>query len=559
MEAVMRARRSRCCVAALPSLVVQVLRSAAGAARGFPIALAVLPLFALRCLRYAALAARSLPISLAALPYLVLQALRQAAINARRRDRTARYVAWSALAGLASGAMLALAAAFVLFLWSVSLWPLALAMAAVLIVPVAAPAAIRHIFVPAGFHRLAYQAALYSRPGPDPAAHALCIAAWASRNTTATAWVEARRDARRPLGDAEITTTAFLAAARGDDATARELLRSLTMIVEDHPAVRELAGEWLACDAAERGAWGELCDHVAAARWPATPLGFLLEGIAARHTGAAGAPSAGELWARWITAPRRGVTRALVIEAIAAAPPARREPADPAGAEAAASDATPLPSAVAAHLAVEAQPVTADSLAFAVRAWDTALADATTRTWLARRALELDAPSGAVDRAINDVASAVTDELARIAEAARLGAPPGAHGPVGGSLVRRLRHGRLDALEAAFSRWAERRNDNTRHPSIDEWREFIALRTAYTAAITAGGLELRRLAFPHAFSKGSNMAAWLWNKREEYALSHAISRWLLDEALAVGDTEAIELGHRNCALAVPTRLGRIST
>jgi hypothetical protein len=98
-----------------------------------------------------------------------------------------------------------------------------------------------------------------------------------------------------------------------------------------------------------------------------------------------------------------------------------------------------------------------------------------------------------------------------------------------------------------------------RHPSIDEWREFLALWAAYTAAITAGGIDLRRLAFPHAFAKGSNMAAWLWNKREEYALSHAISRWLLAEALAVGDAEAIELGHRNCALAVPTRLGRISS
>jgi hypothetical protein len=53
------------------------------------------------------------------------------------------------------------------------------------------------------------------------------------------------------------------------------------------------------------------------------------------------------------------------------------------------------------------------------------------------------------------------------------------------------------------------------------------------------------------------MAAWLWNKREEYALSHAISQWLLAEALVVGDSEAIELGHRNCSLTVPTRLGQI--
>ena len=192
-----------------------------------------------------------------------------------------------------------------------------------------------------------------------------------------------------------------------------------------------------------------------------------------------------------------------------------------------------------------------------MRAWDAALADAATRSWLAHRALELDAPVGAVERAIHEVAGAVTDDLARRAEAAGLGAPADAIGPVGNGLIRRLRHGRLDALEAAFSRWADRRHDNTPHPPIDEWREFIALWTAYTAAVTAGGIELRRLAFPHAFSKGSNMAAWLWNQREEHALSHAISKWLLAEALVVGDAEAIELGHRNCVLTVPTRLGRI--
>jgi hypothetical protein len=506
--------------------------------------------------------------SFAALPYLVLQWLRQAAINARRRDRTGRYLVWSALAGLASAAMLVLAAAFASLLWWAGLWYLALAMVAVLIVPVVAGPLIRTVLVPAGWHRLAFHAAQYSRPGTDPVAYALCVAAWASRTPSAAAWVEAQRDARgRPLGDAEIAATALLAAGRGDVATARELLRSLAMIVENHPAVRELAGEWLACDAAERGAWDELV-ATAARGWPATPLGFLLEGIAARHTGAAGAPSANELWGRWLLAPRRRTTHPLVLAALAAAPaPAPREAAggaaDPAPSEPAAPG-SPLPgtaAAVAAHLAVSAAPITVERLTAAVRAWDAALADPTTRAWLARRALELDAPAGAVDRALHDVAGAVTDDLARRAEAAQLGAPPGPHGPVSSGLARLLRHGRLDALEAAFARWADRRHDGAaaHHPAIDEWREFVALWTAYNAAVAAGGLELRRLAFPHAFGKGSNMAAWLWNKRDEYAVSHAISKWLLDEALAVGDTEAIELGHRNCALSVPTRLGRITS
>jgi len=191
-----------------------------------------------------------------------------------------------------------------------------------------------------------------------------------------------------------------------------------------------------------------------------------------------------------------------------------------------------------------------------VRAWDAALADGATHAWLARRALELDAPLGAVDRALREVAATVTDELARRADAAQLGAPT-SPGPVGDALSRRLRHGRLDTLETGFARWAQRRHDGALRAPIDEWREFVALQAAYTAAIRAGGMELRRLAFPHAFSTGSNMAAWLWNARNEYALSHAISKWLLGEALVVGDAEAIELGHRNCRLSVPTRLGNV--
>ena len=55
------------------------------------------------------------------------------------------------------------------------------------------------------------------------------------------------------------------------------------------------------------------------------------------------------------------------------------------------------------------------------------------------------------------------------------------------------------------------------------------------------------------------MAVWLWNTRNEYALSHAISKWLLGEALAVGDAEAIELCSRNVRLSVPTRTGDVKS
>ena len=492
-------------------------------------------------------------------PYFGLQWLRNRAVDERRRHRTWRYVAWSIVAGVANGLAIACAFAFIALLWFAQLYVIAVGLVITMMIPPLATTLIRLVLVPAGCARAAYHAALYARVSSDPAAFALCAAAWASRDGTSVAWVEAKRDQRKPLGDGEIAATALLAANRSDDATARALLRSLDMIVERHPIVRELAGEWLACDAAERGAWRELFDDAANARWPATPLGFLLEGIAARHLGAAGAPSALELWSRWLIAPRRRETLPLVREALAAVPPDAPPSGEPVPLAAASRDeASPplLAAAIAHQLAFETQPATPARLASTVAAWDTALADDATRSWLARRALELDAPLGAVDRAIADVAAAGTDDLTRLAEAAQLGAPSGAAGPVGHGLVRRLRHGRLDNLEAGFRHWAERRH-GAPHAAIDEWREFVALWTAYGAAVAAGGLDLRRLAFPQAFTQSSHMAAWLWNKREEYVISHAISKWLLAEAMLVGDTEAIELGHRNCALSVPTRLGRV--
>jgi hypothetical protein len=507
-----------------------------------------------------------------ALPFLLIWKLHQVALDARRKNRTGAYFAWSAVAAVTGTLLFAVGALLVFLFFYVGAWWLALILAGVMITPIAGPWLMRHVLVPLGAYRLAYYVGYAARPGKDPIAYGLVCAGWAlgaDPTGTGEVWISRRRDARQPLGDAEVVATAFISAARGDADTARTLLRSVLLLVEDHPTVRELAGEWLACDAAERGAWPELADDARNARYPATPLTWFLEGVAARRTNDENAPTMRELWARWLLAPKRRATREILVLASESAP-ARRESADDASTstemDAPPPDRAPLPRAIAAHLAFNTGNPSASPLhdperremvaAFGatVRAWDAALSDGATHAWLARRALELDAPLGAVDKALREVASVATNDLARIADAAQLGAPA-SHGPVGDALGRHLRHGRLDTLEAGFTRWANRRTDGEVHASIDEWREFVALKTAYTAAVEAGGLDLRRLAFPHAFSTGSNMAAWLWNARNEYPLSHAISKWLLSEALLVGDTEAIELGHRNCGLYVPTRDG----
>nr|HEX4313189.1 hypothetical protein [Kofleriaceae bacterium] len=499
-------------------------------------------------------------------PYLLFKKLHDYAIDARRRDRTWRYLAWSLAAGASAGVIIGATLSFAWLLILVHLWWLGIPFAVVLSVPMLEPILMRHVIVPMGWVRTAYRVAARSDPGKDSEAYALCAAAWAYAHRPRPAdeaWLIAARDKRTPLGDAEVVTTALMASARGDAATARALLRSVRDLVEVHPHVRELAGEWLACDAAERGAWADVHADADAAAWPASPLTYLLEGIAARRVGAPGAPGRRELYARWLLAPQRAVTWGLLADVDAA-----RAPGDPAPAATAAdADGAPgddlgpdrpaMPRAIAAHLAFVAARggSAAPAFAHAVRSWDEALADGELRAWIARRAFELDAPLGSAERVMRDVAESVVDELGRAADAAQLGAPAGI-GAVGGPLARQLRHGRLDSLEAGFRRWDDRRKYGDVRTATDEWREFVALRAAYETVSTAGGMELRRLAFPHAYTTGTSVAVWLWNTRSEYVLARAILAWLLDEAMAVGDTQAIETCTRNTRLPVPTRLGK---
>jgi hypothetical protein len=496
-----------------------------------------------------------------ALPYILIIRLHRLALDARRRDRTWRYYAYSVVAGLLASVLIAVAALAAWAMFYIGRWYLGIALIVLFVLPPLQPVISRHILVRFGLVRVSFWFAHFASMD-DSDAYGLCCAAWAHSvkpTPAGEAWITTRRDKRVPLGDAEIIVTALLAAGRGDADTTRQLMRSTAEMVENHPLVRELAGEWLAVDAVQRFAWAELYADAIAARWPASALTFFLEGCAARKLEAAGAPSAFEVRMRWLLAPYRRTT----LRVLAAVQPT----AAPRKVDAAASDphsmpppaidpAAALPRALAAHLELATEKPNRDRFAHTVSAWDAALVDGETQKWLAQRAIELDAPLGSVDRAIRDVATAVTDELARIADAASLAAPV-AHGPVGDALARRLRHGRLDALEAGFTRWEERRHNGGVRAPIDEWREWVALRSAYDAAVSTGGLELRRLAFPHAYTTGTSMAVWLWNTRNEYALSHAISKWLLGEALTVGDTEAIELCTRNVRLTVPTRTGDV--
>ncbi|MFT3700399.1 MAG: hypothetical protein QM831_45055 [Kofleriaceae bacterium] len=482
-----------------------------------------------------------------ALPFMILMRLHRYALDSRRKHRTWKHLGWSFVAGLTAAFLLTTAVLVTALLVYVGLWWLAVLLVAVFAVPIAQNLIVRHVTVPLGLVKTTFWVT-HLAVTDDSNAYGIVCAAWAYSHKPRPAdeaWITALRNTRKPLGDAEVVATALLASGRGDAETARQLMRSVLDLVEVHPAIRELAGEWLACDAAERGAWQELAADGDAARFPATALTYFLEGVAHAQAG----QRVPDLYVRWLFAPHRLATRKyLSLEPhITATATTEVVHADIASA---------LPRAVTAHVALTSTPPNQAALADVASAWDAALADEATRTWIARRALELDAPLGAADRALRDVTKAITDELGALAEQHKLGAPA-ARGMVGDALARRLRHGRLDSLEQGFSRWEDRRHATVSLAPIDEWREWIALRHQYDAAVAAGGLDLRRLAFPHAYKMGNSMGAYLWNTRNEYALSHAIFVWLYNEALAVGDTEAIEMLARNSRLAVSTRTGRV--
>ncbi|NVB77336.1 MAG: hypothetical protein HOV81_02990, partial [Kofleriaceae bacterium] len=249
-----------------------------------------------------------------AIPYILVIRLHRLALDARRRDRTWRYYGYSLAAGLLAGLLTSVALLVAWAMWQVGWWPLAILMLVLFALPPLQPVMMRHVLAPLGLVRTAFWAGHFVS-SDDSDAYGLTCAAWAyalKPSPEGELWITARREKRVPLGDSEIIVTALMATGRGDADTARQLMRSTAEMVENHPLVREVAGEWLAVDAVARGAWAELHADAIAARWPASSLTFLLEGIAARKVDAKRAPGSAELRVRWLLAPHRRATARLL-------------------------------------------------------------------------------------------------------------------------------------------------------------------------------------------------------------------------------------------------------
>ena len=423
----------------------------------------------------------------------------------------------------------------------------------------------RLVFIPLGMSRTArYLSSLSGFAwGTDRHGGGLIAGAWAilrqkQPDRAAIAALEKGRENATRLTAAQVVAAGLIAEARDDHSSARRLLESALEIgPKTTPAsVHALAREWLAADAASTGKWSRVAELASApdGRGRSTRVTRLLGATARRLIRQPGAPGDVTLWLRWLIAPRRRATLALVRRAVATGRTTSsgisRQPLR------LATSIQPdiYADALGSHVAVlnkcshrGAAALVASDLSSLAETWDRALVDPATRAMIMQRAAVLGARSG--ERAFAGLSESVADELTGLARSARLALadwrPEQLSSSVLADAQRQLKNQLIGEIELGFDGLQGRVSDRRAMSAMDEWREWVSLRALYQRGAALGGIELRRLAFPHVHHSVCRLAVWLWNERSEHLMANAMFRWLLSEAMAVGDSEAIELQSRN--------------
>ena len=429
------------------------------------------------------------------------------------------------------------------FLVTVALWPVA-----------------RFVLVPLGLVRAAYHVAYVSFRAKEERAGAALLAASlafhrkADFDAETAEWLEEKIQAQTGLRGAAIAAAAAMAAARGDKEGARALFESArTLDVSVCPSVaRHTAASWLAADAAARGAWGEVIE-IAGDPAGAGRSAKLLAGVARRLTGGLAAPGRAELLWLWATAPGWLGTFAIVERALSV--PDGEAPLDDDDDEDVVAPRAPdgdlLARALSAHVVLlSSKKVKPADVARVGRAFDAAFEDAALGVEVDERAALLGATrAGAVlGRLRADVETSLFELLK--SHHIALDDTVDELGDVAARAQRRLRDETLTVIEALSDAVRNRVNERRALSAIDEWREWSALRIAYQRGVTLGGPELRYLAFTKVHSDVCALAVWLFNERKEKAIANAMFRFLLDEATATGDQDAIALQTKNVGCGV---------
>ena len=412
-------------------------------------------------------------------------------------------------------------------------WTLGIAALCVLVVPWAFT---RYVLLPLGLARVAWGVMWFSfmmwqkdrRGGQNfAAAYAYCRSRRAN-----LPWLETQLRKTKRVGGGSIGAMALIAQLRGDDARARQLMKSVLTDLNERatPAtVLRLASEWVAADAAERGDWSDVIHFTSG---HSSRAGNFLRICARRfHTGAKPVHS---FWlvTRWLIAPRRRHTRALLQRALAIKVPPRI------------ADDAPTTSnsgrdALALHVEYmrDAAPRNVTPLA---RTWERALNDEDLRRRTLERAVRLDVDAAMhqqhfYDTVVLDLVAYVNDRGAKLR---------GELGELGRSVASRLREALLAELDDDRARLAARLADKRALASIDEWQEWLALQAKWERANELG-IDTRRVAHSMLHAVVCKQGVWLFNERKEWALANAMFAWLLAEANAVNDAAEITLQTKN--------------
>ncbi|MBL9101430.1 MAG: hypothetical protein JNL82_10765 [Myxococcales bacterium] len=392
-------------------------------------------------------------------------------------------------------------------------------------------------------------------------AGALALVSRRAHDEALATWLEGQLGERGKLGAAGVAAAGLIAASRGQRDAARDLMQGAAHWEHAAPAIaRVVAGEWLVIDAAERGDWRTVM-RLGVRDGIASPTTRFLAFAAARVRREAliGEPSATDVglrWMWWRSSGRAGL-RPLLTQALATPrvlyqrkppPPPPAEPSPPV-LDPAAYAGDPVAHAQALHALWSTTPElerqwTPTRAAELCKAWDAAFAGPVLERLRERARVLASVTRPEVAEA--QLRHTVGEELAALAARAQL--PLAALqdcGGVGAEAALRLRGELILGVEKLSQALRARTKDKRALSSVDELREWNGLKRAYERAATVGGLEVRRVMFPDVHLNVCNYAVWLWNDRKEYGISGPLFRWLLAEAEAVGDEEAIALQKKN--------------
>lgn len=459
-----------------------------------------------------------------------------------------------------------------LFAWSVGstwpVWPL-MALAGLVVLGLHPWAFVKRFCIPLGLSRMAWSVSrLGGHPWVrDPEGGAVLAGSLAAlrarvRQPGEDLWLRARLDAS-PLRGAGLVAAGLLSANAGDRPRARRLLLSLDQLDPDlcPPVARRIAADWLVADAAVRGEWNEVVEHVETLPGPSRSARFIA--LAARRLMGQTVSNRALLEA-WLSAPRRLQTVGLLRRAWIAPIDGEADDAD---------DDTPLqalvdavddgdvaandggdPTRTALSLHLETVASSADPRHQIDRlgaVWEQTLSDFPFRGKVRRRALEIGcgiSPELLMAEFRRDVA----DDLADVMVDAGMSTDglPTHERQVLGRAVLTARARLLQRLQQAVAQTQRLQKSANSTAPIDIWWAWLEVGRRYADAVEVGGLPLRMVAYRLLEPEMRALAAWIWNNMHERGLANAVSSWLMLEAERVDDQASAAYHRHNVALVI---------